>query len=521
MAAQLEAQLSDQKPYVREQGCKSVKPLLDSGNVDIQELNTLCLSLTHSPDNEKLLAGLLLGRELISMKTQPGIEEVLKDISLRMLTHSDGKVRQTSGEVIQTLAGQSEDMCGVCLDGVLAVFHSCDSESSVFIESSSQIINALAAVETFQMTELNATQLLTVVKPKHRSKSIRENAQSLLNEISHKASPLLLSQLAVLPMICEGLEDTWGPVRLQALRAANEYISHTPQLTKEQEALLLPRICLNRYYPAEGLRNLALETWRGYVGDTGRTRLVSHLSSVCDYYQSQSHSDSAACREAACHCISELATKVESLAHETLALQLPKLLSAVLERMEDSDWAVQDAACLAGVELTSAFVKETYSQIREVETVWIRRLSDQRVSMRENCAYGLVKVAAKLQEGGLWRDIDTYIRSNGPKAWEQSSYERTHSPISPGLRDPQPWEFSDGCVFLIKELSAVKSELAAPHLPLLADLARVKSFSSHIFLKDSIWKSIPSIASGLGKRLFKDHLESFLDELLGDAESKV
>jgi hypothetical protein len=517
MAAQVETQLTDSRPFIREQGIKALRTAITTGVADLQMLSVLCTSLIQAQDSDKLLGGLLLGRELVSLGQAKPLETELVATALRLMTHNELRIRQNSGELLEALAKNSLELTQQCVGGALAVLQASNSEVPI-LESCSRTIEALAAASPTEMSEIQAERLMEVVKAGSLSKSLRETAQLLLADICRKAPSSLLESLDLLPTLSQGLEDSWGPVRMQALHAVNTYFSRVHRVPEAHEAALLPRICLNRHYPAEGLRTLALETWRAYVGESGRNRLVTHLPTVCRYYESQSRAESAASREAACHCISELATKIEPLAHEPLSAFLPGLLSVALECTEDADWGVQDAACIACAELVCVFPTEAADQLQKATAMWLKRLSDHRLSMREHSAYGLIKAAGKL-EIDLWSQIDEYIRINGAKAREQSAYERTHSPRSQSSTDVYPWELSDGCVFLVKELATAKADLAAVHLPLLADLARVKDFSASVFLKDSVWKSLPGIAAGLGKRRFKDYLEGFIEELVSDTES--
>lgn len=517
MAAQVQAQLTDPRPFLREQGVKALRTAIAAGTADLGTLTELCISLSQAQETDKLLGGLILGRELVYSGHVKALETGLTATALKMMTHSEVRIRQSSGELLEVLAKTSPELQQQCLNGAMTVLQTCDPEVFPILETCSQTIQTLAALKFTELTETQAERLLEVVKTDHRSKALREISQLILTDICCKAPSALLARLTILPDLCQGLEDSWSPVRLQALHAVKAYISHLHSIPETHEALLLPRICINRHYPAEGLRTLALETWRSYVGELGRSRLVAHISAVCQFYEAQSRAETAAAREAACHCIAELATKIESLAHESLSSFVPSLLSASLACTEDADWGVQDAASLACAELVCAFLAESTTHIQEVKTMWLKRLSDQRVSMREHSAYGLVKAAT--QQSDIWTDIDTYIRTNGAKAREQSTYERSNPPRSQSSTDVYPWELSDGCVFLIRELASSKAEIASTHIPLLADLARLKDFSAHVFLKDSIWKSLPVIAAGLGKRRFKDYLELFIEELLNDTGS--
>lgn len=52
--------------------------------------------------------------------------------------------------------------------------------------------------------------------------------------------------------------------------------------------VLLPAMCLNRYYVAEGVRVFSQESWKLCFGTTGRQRVAQHIRAVVPYYASQS-----------------------------------------------------------------------------------------------------------------------------------------------------------------------------------------------------------------------------------------
>ncbi len=69
---------------------------------------------------------------------------------------------------------------------------------------------------------------------------------------------------------------------------------------------LLPPLCLNRYYMAEGVRIYCQQTWKAVVGDGGIKYVEKYLDDVVAYYAACAGADNHAVREAACHCVAEL-----------------------------------------------------------------------------------------------------------------------------------------------------------------------------------------------------------------------
>jgi len=81
------------------------------------------------------------------------------------------------------------------------------------------------------------------------------------------------------------------------------------------------------------------------------------------------------------------------------------------------------------------------------------------------------------------------------------------------MRPQEPWERSDGAVYLLRALAKDHPEEMAAMLPELADVARHRHFAHHFTLLETIWKQLPEVAATIGKKRFKAHLERFLEPL--------
>jgi hypothetical protein len=76
------------------------------------------------------------------------------------------------------------------------------------------------------------------------------------------------------------------------------------------------------------------------------------------------------------------------------------------------------------------------------------------------------------------------------------------------------WELSDGCFYLIRELSAAFPTQVECALGPMAEVACCKHYLRHTQLQETLFKVLPTIAKQLGKRAFKQHLESFFDVMV-------
>ena len=480
--------------------------------------------MLQSDQSDQSLTGLILSRELLSLIPPTDLQPSLSESILRLLDHSEPKLRIHCAEVLESMG--KTDGNTVFFEFFTVITHRIDSliatnGDPLLIETYFRAI--LPIIESFighfdEETTVKLVDLITFAVG-NRGKYMRETGQTLLKHLCTKSSPDSLPQTAyqIVTFLANGLEDPWGPVRLLSLAATKAFVSVIGTGLQPYDPILLPRICLNRCFTAEGVRNQAIEAWKMYVGENGRGKIAEFAKEVSQYYGEMCVAETPAVREAACLCIAELASKVAPSAHSSIAPYSLPLLSTVTQLLTDPDWTVQETASLACSELTIAFPTETLPHYPVLKAIWFSRLSDPRVSMRESAAVGLTKAASSPD---LWTELVTYIEHNGKKAWDQAAYERGNPPR--GKAGPAyPWELSDGCVFLVREMAVVRPAAAAAQLPLLGDLSRVKNFSAHIFLKDSVWRSVPVIAKAMGKRAFKDQLELFIDELFLDANNSV
>lgn len=149
----------------------------------------------------------------------------------------------------------------------------------------------------------------------------------------------------LIPITAQGLSDNWSQVRFAsscATRAFYGFAKTHENLRNTFDKIMLPRMCLNRYYVAEGVRNYSLQTWKLVVEDKGIELVIKNAEHFCRYYIIQSLADNHAVREAACHCISELCSKVALVDAEPFKPYVDDLLGALIDCFKDASWPVRD-----------------------------------------------------------------------------------------------------------------------------------------------------------------------------------
>ncbi|GBG24156.1 Hypothetical Protein FCC1311_003742 [Hondaea fermentalgiana] len=257
---------------------------------------------------------------------------------------------------------------------------------------------------------------------------------------------------AMVQAIARGLSDNWSQVRYAASVAVRKLMTglqseaRTPHMD-----LLVPRMCLNRYYLAMGVRLYSQETWTLSFGEGGVAVVCAHIGPVVDFYCAQSAADNHGVREAACHSIAELATKIP---RDALSPHIDKLLKALLDCFRDDSWPVRDAACVASGDFVRSFPDESRPQIDELYTLWFSHLSDNIWSVREDSAVALGNAARAYQEEGVARIMEKL----------PGLLERVHAPDPHANHDHGSGDSSDGCSSPKSTSSSIPERPSSPRV---------------------------------------------------------
>ncbi|KAL6754523.1 armadillo-type protein [Haematococcus lacustris] len=186
------------------------------------------------------------------------------------------------------------------------------------------------------------------------------------------------------------LQQQWllGQVRYAAAVAARSVLLCLGSDEAREPLLrhLLPPLCLNRYYPAEGVREFSQASWQIVFRTLGRAAVARHIDAVVPYYIAQSKAVNHGVREAACACMAELAEKVERGAVQP---HLPLMQRALLLCFKDMAWPVRDAACTASARCLLAYPEDCRPFLPELLQLWTAHLWDNVQSVRENSARAL------------------------------------------------------------------------------------------------------------------------------------
>lgn len=312
-----------------------------------------------------------------------------------------------------------------------------DTEGWKSLETSMRLLQKMieALGTDFLVFEFQEVIDLLLKAANHLNRFVREITyfvvESLYNigdkcEEEHKPRFTELCSVLI-PITSKGLADNWSQVRFAACCAARAYYKFAKTnkfLREEYDNILIPRLCLNRYYVAEGVRNYSIETWRQVAGEGGIQLVFDNLKEICEFYISQCLADNHAVREAACHCISELCTKVATTDPEPFRPYIDDLLGALIDCFKDESWPVRDSACISCGKFVQRFPEESTPRKEELFKLWIAHLSDNIASVREHSAMALMDVL-EVYEDEVVDIIKNEMKTNLMKAKTDQKKEST------------------------------------------------------------------------------------------------
>ncbi|KAL3698941.1 hypothetical protein R1sor_016963 [Riccia sorocarpa] len=377
----------------------------------------------------------------------------------------------------------------------------------------------------------------------HRNRYVRETAFFTLASLCQAATPesLKCDGALIAEGLALGLSDNWSQVRYAASIATRNFMCRTSSYNRSFFPQLLPAMCLNRYYAAEGVRLFSQETWKLILDESGREEVGNNIASVVKHYISQSCAENPQVRESTCHCIGELMVKID---REKIRPHVQPLTVALMNCYQDLSWHVRDAACSGLGKAIAEFPEEARQLVFKLYELWFFHLGDKVSSVRENTAFvlgtamttynleAIEKVVAKLQYiFKLSETLSEPHHCHSPTGLQEKpccSRVGVHAAVMT-LNGPQgdcvvdrgndtssdsiTWEESDGAIYLLRELSKVAPERAVEFLPVLAKLTQCPGFQQNQFLLETLYRLLPSIAQNVGKKQFKPCLESYINPL--------
>jgi hypothetical protein len=391
----------------------------------------------------------------------------------------------------------------------------------------------------------------------------------------------------IVAALSKGMEDNWCQIRRAAVHAAKTFLlsdlyyrvssptgtsvnSKTPvstcstgdgsgegigikmegALTEDCWSKLLPGLCMNRFYVADGVNTIAREIWHEIINKNGNGRemVVEYLTEIIDHYIAMSQASNHMVSEAALLALSELLLRMP---RESLLHYIPRITRNILECVHSDSWPVRDSATISSGSLVKCYPEETAEYLDVFLDSWTVSVSSAIWSVRENSssAFGdalsskntevrtlvLKKILGHLntnlmaakKELAIGEKVAQFISPDMLKfmaenekrilkmAIKQQENKSEHKNLNEssidgeeyrrGIRlggkglgswgccldcmDPRsgsPWEVSDGCIYLIKDLCSSHPDEALRFLSKVYDLLFLEHYKSSNKLQTTI-----------------------------------
>eukprot|EP00347_Sterkiella_histriomuscorum_P007190 403349918 len=392
----------------------------------------------------------------------------------------------------------------------------------------------------------------------HSNRHIRELIQQLILVVLSSVQKDKVESFDLIyyaNFISQGMADNWSQVRFAASHSARKIYELASEDQKQSiDKLLLPRICFNRHYMAEGIKIYNQDTWKQVVGQEGKQYLAKLNEEVTEFYITQLKSENFQVREVATECLDEIFKNVASQQLNAYKPKLNRIVSNLLESIKDIQWQVRKGVAITLSEIfkiydISDFEKE---QLEAVQQLALKYLSENIPTVREACAILCGVIALKNQD--FKAELLKYLQENLLKAKQQqpikpfsnipygvkfdvdskTQVEEQKQPalIIPnvathlqGIEDPgfarqqELWELSDGSVYLLREIvKQLDQKELSKMLQNLPDLGFLDQFTESSLLKENYFKSLNEIIKSVGKKVFRPYLELFLDSAFRSAK---
>lgn len=389
-----------------------------------------------------------------------------------------------------------------------------------------------------------------------------------------EAGPLRTTMVNVLK---HGLADNWSQVRMAASvlnrvfwTTLQQVCQFPPENLQQLYPTLVPRMCLNRFYLAQGVKLYSHQTWKQVFPESGLATVANTIAPIVRYYVKMCDADNHVVREAACQAVAELAVKIgmDETYAPFLQPHVPALLQALLMCFHDESWPVRDEACLACGTFCRAYPEECSPELETLWSRWTEQLTDQIWSVRADAAVALGQACQAYGEdffNRLWSFIDTNLPaaqqqpkmtmeeykalqnnmdahsdlqlfscgSLAPKLSKKAGAGRIGCSSCDVTRPKQPWEATDGCLYLLRELietcsqpdstlPPLSDDVLLPVMRQVADVCRVSHFPQGDDLRATLWRQLPSMMVAVGKvRCKRLYLDIFMDLLMRNLESRT
>jgi hypothetical protein len=218
---------------------------------------------------------------------------------------------------------------------------------------------------------------------------VREEMLLECDDRQHEAlsyTTLLLRKIS--KALCVGLDDEWSQNKLVAIHSTRSFLLTFDDSTRSIFfPLFLPRIAMNRFYVAEGIRSYSSELWFELMGPPamgrGKREVSGLLPQFVEHYCFMCTAKNHMIVEAALQAVNELLIRIEK---EMLQGLISRISQTVITSLQQDSWPIRDAACLSSGYLVRYYPEQVEAHLSVIVNVWKTQLKDPIWSVRENAA---------------------------------------------------------------------------------------------------------------------------------------
>jgi hypothetical protein len=221
------------------------------------------------------------------------------------------------------------------------------------------------------------------------NKGMEDNWCQIRRAAVHAAKTFLLSDLYYRVSSLNGTSSATCKTTVSALSSKGEGSGEEIQMemegaqTKDCWSELLPGLCMNRFYVADGVNTIAREIWHEIINKNGNGRemVVKHLTEIIDHYIAMSQASNHMVSEAALLAQSELLVRMP---RESLLHHIPRITRNILACIHSDSWPVRDSATMSSGSLVKYYSEETAEYLSVFLDSWTISVSSAIWSVREN-----------------------------------------------------------------------------------------------------------------------------------------
>ena len=317
---------------------------------------------------------------------------------------------------------------------------------------------------------------------------------------------------------------------------------------------LLPGLCMNRFYVADGVHTIAKDIWMNIINKSkigkGKELVEKYIEFVIEYYIKMSKSSNHMISEASLSGINELVLKINK---NIVLPYINIIINDIIICLYSDSWPIVDSATISSGSLLKFYEKECEEHLYFFLNKWSESTKSPIWSVRENSSIAFcdaLKCTDLIIKKKILKYITDYLDENLSSAKKEIILGEKNIQFIPNhmmeimlenerkiirnnnrenkrnfikttnnnennednednenfkineinekgniikmrqkgswgccldcleIRKNSPWENSDGCIYLIRELSFSYSEIAFTYLPQVFELLKLEGYKN-------------------------------------------